>query len=186
MGGAALSKTQKASSKIRKNNWKLFELEFSFRSLSWYQKWKSGSQYRKDEADKEKQAGELKQNQQRFMELHSASRPRKRCTSELESRSAHKTFAQQEKQNYDNPVESNEQRALKVDGGVAVTFSANSDADYPSDFDAGMDSKDFNSDFVSQCCNTWSQQADLKKALWMTKLWILYRVKSESVNFFQT
>ena len=87
----------------------------------------------------------------------SASHSQKYCTSKLESRSAHETSVQQENQNHDNLIESSEQGALKVDGDLAVTFSPNFDADYPYDFDAGMDLIGFNSHLVSLCYNTSSQ-----------------------------
>ena len=59
-----------------------------------------------------------------------------------------KLLHRKKKQSYDNKIESNEQEALKDKGTVAVTSKLTSDADGPSNLDAGMDSNDFNFDFV--------------------------------------
>ena len=78
----------------------------------------------------------------------SASRPKEQCASEHESKLAYETSAQQEKLSYDILIESNEQEALKGNNDGAVTSNPNFDAENPSDFDAVMDSNDFNSNLV--------------------------------------
>ena len=103
----------------------------------------------------------------------SASRPQEQSTSDLESRPAHETSAQQE--------------AQKGNDNVAASSSSNFDADDPSDFNAGMNSSQINSHLVLSSCRTLSQLGGFEKSSLMTKIWSLYHLNiNQTANFLQT